>query len=247
MDVEVLSAPVHLDGSDLLLSIIHDVSARRAAEGALAETQARHRMVIDATTQGFLYVEPDTAKAIDVNDSLCAMLGYDRDDIIGRPILDFVAPEDESVLRERIALAPYTRHRTYEIRLQRVDGRKVLTRLNATSLYDEKTGALRGSFAFVEDITEQRAIEQRLEQSETMLRSMTANVPGVIYQWIEGPGDRRGFTYVSPRSEETLGIRHDLLEKDWTRFRVHPDDVARWETSMREAAAAARTGVSKDA
>lgn len=237
VDVEVLSGPVRIDGRDLLLSIIHDVSARRAAEGALAESQARHRMVIDATTQGFWYVAPASAETIDVNDSLCAMLGYPRDEMLGRPLFDFVEPEDEAFLRERVATAPHTRHRTYEVRLRRADGGTILTRFNATSLYEDGSGALRGSFAFIEDITVHRAIERRLEESETMLRSMTANVPGVIYQWIEGPGDARGFRYVSPRSKEILGIHHKDLEEDWTRFVIHPEDVPRWERSVLEAVA----------
>lgn len=237
VDVEVLSGPVWVEDRELLLSIIHDVSARRAAEGALAESQARHRMVIDATTQGFLYVAPETAEAIDVNDSLCSMLGMRRHDILGRTLFDFVAPEDLNLVRDRIASAHRTRHRTYEVRLKRADGSKVLTRFNATSLYEEGSGALRGSFAFIEDITIHRAIERRLEESETMLRSVTANVPGVIYQWVEGPGDHRGFTYVSPRSAEILGISHDVLERDWSHFVIHPEDVAAWQTSINEAVA----------
>lgn len=229
------SAPVQLDDRDLLLSIIHNVTAQRAAEGALAETQSRYRMVIEATTQGFWYVAPHTAETIDVNGSLCAMLGFQRDELLGRPVFDFVAPEDEAFLREQIAAAPRTRHRAYEIRLRRSDGGCILTRCNATSLYDEGTGELRGSFAFIEDITAHRAIERRLEDSETMLRSMTANVPGVMYQWIEAPGQSRGFLYVSPRAEEFLGVSSEDLVKDWTRLTIHPDDVGRWEASVREA------------
>ncbi|MCA1973888.1 MAG: PAS domain S-box protein, partial [Caenispirillum sp.] len=236
-DVEVQSAPILLDGRELRLYIVHDISVRRSAERKLFETEARYRMVVDATTQGFWFVAPHSGNTIDVNEALCAILGYAREELLGRPITDFAEGPDRAILADKVAHAPTSQHRVYEVSLTRKDGSMVLTRFNATTLRDPD-GTMRGSYAFIEDITAQRAFERRLAESEGMLRSITANIPGVIYQWYERADGSRGFHWVSPRSLEILGIPQKDLERDWRIINLHPDDVERWETSIREATAA---------
>lgn len=234
-DVEVNSQPLAIDGRDLMLCIVHDISGRRAAERKLFETEARYRKVVDATTQGFWFVAPLTGNTVDVNESLCHMLGYSREEILGRPISDFADGPDRAILTSKVESAPRTQHRLYEVTLTRKDGGKVLTRFNATTLRDS-SGEMRGSYAFIEDITQQRAFERRLAESEGMLRSITANIPGVIYQWYERGDGSRGFHWVSPRALEILGLPQKDLERDWRVLTIHPEDVERWNVSIREAA-----------
>lgn len=234
-EVEVLSGPVSVDGRALLLSIIHDVTDGRAAERALADTEHRYRLVVDSTTQGFWFVAPGTGVTLDVNDSLCRMLGYDREEMVGRPLFEFADGPDRALLRAKVDAARRTRHRSYEVTLTRRDGARLLTRFSATSLRDPD-GTLRGSFAFIEDITAQRQFETRLEKSEAMLRSVTANVPGMLFQWQQCADGRHGFRWASPRSVEILGLPHTVLERDWTTIGLHPDDAATWERGLRTAA-----------
>ncbi len=235
-EVEVRSAPVMLDGRAVELCVVHDISGRRQAERMLSETEERYRKIVDSTTQGFCFIAPGTGSIVDVNHSLCRMLGYDREEMRGRPLMEFAVGADREALTRQISQAPLTLHRVYEVALARKDGGKVLTRFNATTLRDG-AGVMRGSYAFIEDITEQRVFERRLAESEAMLRSITANIPGVIYQWYERPDGSRGFHWVSPRSLEILGIPQKELERDWRALVIHPDDVERWQMSIAQAVA----------
>ncbi|WP_343864743.1 PAS domain S-box protein [Caenispirillum bisanense] len=233
-DVEVHAAPVVVDGRPLELCVVHDISGRREAERMLSETEQRYRKIVDSATQGFCFVAPGTGSIIDVNPSLCRMLGYEREEMLGRPAVDFLTGPDRELLVDQLRQAALTQHRSYELTLTRKDGGKVLTRFNATTLRDG-AGVMRGSYAFIDDITEQRAFERRLAESEAMLRSITANIPGVLYQWYERPDGSRGFHWVSPRSLEILGIPQKELERDWRVLTIHPEDVPRWQASIRQA------------
>ena len=59
---------------------------------------------------------------------------------------------------------------------------------------------------------EQRVAQRKeaLEKSETLLLEMTAQVPGVVYQFYARPNGEMGFYYVSNRSEQVIGLKPDL-------------------------------------
>jgi PAS domain S-box-containing protein len=75
------------------------------------------------------------------------------------------------------------------------------------------------------DVTELRV-------SESRFRDLVQTVPGMVYQWLEGPDGRRGYTYVSPRSLDMYGIPPEELERDWMNLPLHPDDVERWQAEV---------------
>ncbi|TVQ17727.1 MAG: PAS domain S-box protein [Leptolyngbya sp. DLM2.Bin15] len=86
-------------------------------------------------------------------------------------------------------------------------------------------------------------VEQRtaaLLQSEARFQRLTANMPGVIYQYRSSPDGSDAFTYVSPGCQDLYGFPADDLEQDsslaWNA--VHPDDVSSLQASI---AAASQT------
>jgi diguanylate cyclase (GGDEF)-like protein/PAS domain S-box-containing protein len=71
-----------------------------------------------------------------------------------------------------------------------------------------------------------------LSTNERRLKDLTQTVPGMVYQWFEDPSGAHGFTWVSPYSRVLLGIDPQELIRDWTLFRIHPDDQERWQESV---------------
>ncbi|WP_339951572.1 PAS domain S-box protein [uncultured Albimonas sp.] len=84
----------------------------------------------------------------------------------------------------------------------------------------------------IRDIGDRIAIESALRESEERFRRIANQIPGVVYQWQEGPGQRKGFTYVSPRSRDILGLEPEALIADWSLFNIHPDDREAWAASI---------------
>jgi PAS domain S-box-containing protein len=143
-----------------IVSLI-DITERKLAEEKLIESEEKHRKLIETTSEGFWLIDHNK-KIIDVNQALCLMIGYSRDEIIGKTPLNFVDEISHKIFAEKIIASKTTKHRTYEILLKKNDGNNLPTIVNATSLFD-KNGKLSGSFAFVTDITERINIELDLK------------------------------------------------------------------------------------
>ena len=69
------------DGS---LAVITDITERKRAEGALQESEARYRRLVENMNEG-LTVMNTQGEFIYVNDKLCEMLGYSQEEIVGKP------------------------------------------------------------------------------------------------------------------------------------------------------------------
>jgi PAS domain S-box-containing protein len=72
--------------------LLRDVTERRLAERALGESERRYRTVIDQAFDG-VWLESEGSTIVDVNPGACAMLGYSRDELIGRRATELVEPE----------------------------------------------------------------------------------------------------------------------------------------------------------
>jgi PAS domain S-box-containing protein len=72
--------------------LLRDVTERRLAERELVESERRYRTVIDQAFDG-VWLESEGSTIVDVNPGACAMLGYSRDELIGRRATELVEPE----------------------------------------------------------------------------------------------------------------------------------------------------------
>jgi PAS domain S-box-containing protein len=72
--------------------LLRDVTERRLTERALGESERRYRAVIDQAFDG-VWLESEGSTIVDVNPGACAMLGYSRDELIGRRATELVEPE----------------------------------------------------------------------------------------------------------------------------------------------------------
>ena len=94
-------------------------------------------------------------------------------------------------------------------------------------------GTVDGASFMAEDVTERTRAESALRDSEARLRDMAANIPGVLYQWVERTDGERGFRWVSPRLKDVFGV--DPAEARRIVEYIHPDDRERWIRSINEA------------
>lgn len=99
--------------------------------------------------------------SVDVNEALCRLLGYRREDIIGHSLLTFVAPVSRTVIEDHVITTLWQGWRSFEVTLRHKDGRMVVTEFHATTINDG-AGRLAGAFAFVTDITVRKQAEDAL-------------------------------------------------------------------------------------
>ena len=174
----------------LFKEIVNDVSfalhnIRVAKEQKLAEKihkddQEKYYSIIETTSEGFWLLDVNEI-SLDVNQSLCNMLGYTSEELIGMNPFELVDDENRKIFEKQISTEKTTIHRKYEVVLTKKNGGKVPTIINATTLLDDNKN-FKGTFAFVTDITERKLAEKEIQTREKTYRTLVNNLPGFVYR-----------------------------------------------------------------
>lgn len=149
-----------------LCGISTDITERKQAEEALGKSEEKYRTLLETTSEGYTLLNPEL-KIVEVNDSICRMLGYSQNEMLGKTPFDLVDDENRKIFVEQISKISTTLHRSYEIILKKKNGQDLQAHFNATTIKD-KSGEVLGSFALVTDMTDKLALEGRLRQGQKM-------------------------------------------------------------------------------
>ncbi len=166
--------------------VIRDITAERQVQEALAESEARYRTTFQQAPVGIASLSLD-AKWVETNDTLCQMLGFSRDELVGRAALLVTHPDDRPAERralECIADGSWPTH-TREKRFTRKDGTELWVRMNLSLLRDQG-GEARQFIAVFEDIDERIAALRALHASEARYRSLVDLSPDAIFVHHQG-------------------------------------------------------------
>jgi PAS domain S-box-containing protein len=116
---------------------------------------------------GLARIAPD-GRWLLVNEKLCELAGYTREELLGMTFLDLTPPEDLEASRERVRamlageLGPYSMERRY----RRMDGSHVWANLSVSLVRDPAAGEPEYFSCTVEDITK-RKLEEIARESLT--------------------------------------------------------------------------------
>ena len=87
---------IELTGKQCLLIMLHDITERKQANKALSESEARMKSIFRAAPIGIGLVSERVL--LEVNDKLCKLVGYSRDELIGKNAR-ILYPSDEEYSR----------------------------------------------------------------------------------------------------------------------------------------------------
>ena len=160
-DVEVHSSPIELDGRRVLFSIVHDVTDRVRAERQLVESEANYRRALEQASDAIV-VSDRQGSILEVNARTEEILGYPRDEIVGRRLEDFLPAEERDRKPLRLRDLVDGRSILSERRLQRKNGSMADVEISARDLGDGRFQAI------VRDISERRRLEEQLRQAQKM-------------------------------------------------------------------------------
>ena len=147
--------------------VLQDITDLRQAEQELRASEGRFRIFVDHATDAFFLLDDDWT-ILDVNRQACHVLGYSREELIGKHKSDFdVALDGTSIqsLKQRSVAGEAI---TFETRHRRKDGTSfpVEVRLNQF----EQGG--RRYLCLVRDISERKRAEDELRESEERFRTI---------------------------------------------------------------------------
>jgi len=143
------------------VGLTYDLTDRKRTEEERRESDARYRRIVDTATEGICSIGPDTRIEF-VNTRMTEMLGYPGEEMIGRPLTDFMFAEDVTEQLGRMENRRRGLAENYERRFCRKDGVAVWTLASATPILDDCH--FLGSFAMFTDITERKLAEEELRR-----------------------------------------------------------------------------------
>ncbi|MES9898136.1 MAG: EAL domain-containing protein [Sedimenticola sp.] len=144
----------------------------------LEESKQRYRTVFDAAPEGIWLIDRDR-KTLRINECLSRILGYSESEMLGKTPMDFADQENRAIFLEQTAKISTTERRSYEIALKHKDGHNIATYFSAVTLHNPDNSVM-SALAFVRDITERKAIEIKLRESEKHLRTLIDAEPACV-------------------------------------------------------------------
>lgn len=159
------------NGALCRLGVFRDITEYRRVEDDLRYSESRYRTLVETMTDGLL-IQDEASQVIYANDRLCEILGYTRDEIVGRPAIDFLDPAGIQVYQEQMVRRRRGEAESYELSLLRKGGQRVVALVSPRPFLDEK-GQFKGSFGVITDITERKRMETSLRESEKQIRSLS--------------------------------------------------------------------------
>ena len=199
LELSVSEAPV--SKGKLYTGIVRDISVRKAAEAALAGSEARFRLLFESSPAGITF-STGSDGIEQVNPTMLRMLGRSEDEVVGKILADF---SDDSYERPRTdsrarIMSGETETTVAERLLRRANGDPLWVQITAAAFRDEHGTAV-GIISTVEDITVRKAAEERLAESEARLRAMLESAP-IGMTW-STPGEP--MQTANPKLREILG------------------------------------------
>lgn len=169
---------VSLQGRDVMLSLIVDITERKQTEEALRRSEKLYRSVVD-NIQDVFYRTDAAGRLCMVSPSGARLLGYGRvEDMLGRPNEEFWF---ESHRREQFLELMRSRGRVtdFEVHLKRGDGTPVLV-ATSSNFYHDEAGNVLGVEGIFRDITDRKRTEEMLRQSEEKFSRLFKLSPDAI-------------------------------------------------------------------
>lgn len=176
-EVSILGAPIFHEGKQIgVYAIYRDISERKRAEKEVMIQKTYFERLFNSAPEAVLLHDNDD-RVVNVNEEFVRMFGYSRDEAIGKPVNDLVAPKELMAEASRFSQMSFRGERVEaETKRKRKDGTLMdVSVLGAPVLYEGKQIAV---YAIYRDITERKKEEeQRIREKEEarMARNIQMN------------------------------------------------------------------------
>jgi diguanylate cyclase (GGDEF)-like protein/PAS domain S-box-containing protein len=178
MDADVTSFQFIHAGRRFRLVIAQDVTEKRRADELLRESEERYRNVVEASPDA-IFVHMDN-KLTFVNSAAVRLIGVaSADELVGHDIMELVHPDFRSTVRSRISVLSRGRDvPLIEEKFLRADGTPIDVEVAAIGFKHHGRSAIQ---VVARDISERKAFEESLRQSEMRYRDLFENANDIVY------------------------------------------------------------------
>jgi PAS domain S-box-containing protein len=188
----------------VLATQMRDITERKNAEDALRESEERMRRLASATFEGVVFSEAGII--LEGNEQLARIYGRELSEMIGRPVLEFVATEWKDQVREKIQAGF---EGTYEYVALRKDGSRITVEVQSRMLV-HKGRPVRVSA--IRDITERKRSEAITRQRLTLMEYAEGHsLPDLLQKMVDELCNLTespiGFFHLVGEDQKSIGLQ----------------------------------------
>ncbi|MFA5328282.1 MAG: PAS domain S-box protein [Prolixibacteraceae bacterium] len=180
--------------------IMREITERKNAEESLRESEERFKMLFEQAPIGYQSLD-ENGCLIDVNETWLELMGYGKDEVIGRWFGDFLTPEYLKLFKSRFDNFKTLGTAHIEFEMIKKDRSVVIIQLEGR-IGHTTTGKFKQTHCVLSDITERLKAEKAIADEKILLRTLIDNIPDPIYV-----KDILGRKLISNRADlEVLGL-----------------------------------------
>ena len=211
---------------DLILSIVRDIRARKAAQKELSDA---YRIIEKSPATAFIWENREGWPVSFVTRNVVSIFGYSSEEFQTGEVsyAEVVHPDDLQRVADEVS--------HYSIKLGRNEFThqpyRIITKAGEDRWVEDKTtvrrdghGNIIGYQGIVEDITERRLAEAAVRESDERFRQIAENISDVfwLFDWQE-----QCVLYVSPAYDQIWGRSREKLYERYAEWgeSIHPDDI----------------------
>ncbi|MBN1427526.1 MAG: PAS domain S-box protein [Anaerolineae bacterium] len=223
-DLRVRIAGVERPEGMTIVGSCTDITGRERVEDGLRQERDRAQQYLDVAGVIFVAIDADQRVTL-INDKGCEILGYTRDDIIGKNWFEMFIPDR---IREEVQTT-FNRLVTGEIEPVEYFENPVLTREGTeriigwrNTLLRNSGGKIVGTLSAGEDITERKQADEVLANERALLRTIIDVLPVIVYA--KDTACRKILTNHLDLKYMSASTEAEVIGK--TDFDVYPEDIA---------------------
>lgn len=172
--IELSVVPIRTEAAYTFTAFLRDISEGKEAEEALRRSEQKFSKVFHSTPALIAVTTLAEGRCIDVNEACLRMLGYQREEVVGRTMLElgvWESPSERDRLVRELDLQGFVRD--MEMRLRDRNGKPFVGLFSAEIVDIEGERYL---LSMVKDITERKRMEEEIERLNTDLAARAAEL-----------------------------------------------------------------------
>ncbi|MBF0473354.1 MAG: PAS domain S-box protein [Nitrospirae bacterium] len=155
---------------EYFLSMIKDITKRKAAADLVVESEKRFREIFDNSGDGIFVTDKQSLTHYMANLEICKMLGYSKEELIGKHVFDLHPKENIEVIKKGFSNhAEGKSKHAVDVPMLRKDGAIIYVDISSSSVTINGNDYLLSIFR---DITDRKKAENKLKESEQRFRDI---------------------------------------------------------------------------
>lgn len=174
-------AYLEFEGKPALIGNAFDVTEQKLSEEKLRENFIRFQTIFNSSAFGIALVDLK-GNVIDVNDSVCLMLGYSKDEMKKMNFASISHPDDAKLDKDMYSQLLNGEISYYQSEKRYIKKDTAVMWANITvSLIRSKEGHPEYAVGMIEDISEKKLIQEKLSREQFLFSTLMKHIPDSIY------------------------------------------------------------------